>query len=72
MEYPTDKELEQQGWEKRFSVEEHRAAEYKSNYEELGFEVLILPTAEVETDRTCDECFQADDCSLVTIFTKPK
>ena len=27
---PTDKELEQQGWEKRFSVEEHRAAETAS------------------------------------------
>ncbi len=68
----TDKELEQQGWEKRFSVEEHRAAEYKSNYEELGFEVLILPTAEVETDITCDECIRSGDCSLVTIFTRPK
>ena len=68
----TDKELAEQGWEKRFSVEEHRAEEYKSNYEELGFEVLILPTVEVETDRTCDECIQADTCSLVTIFTRPK
>lgn len=68
----TDKELAEQGWEKRFSIEEHRAEEYKSNYEELGFEVLILPTVEVETDRTCDECLQADTCSLVTIFTRPK
>ena len=40
-------------------------------YEELGFEVLILPTAEVETERTCDECIQADTCTLVTIFTRP-
>ena len=68
----SDKELAEQGWEKRFSVEEHRAEEYKSNYEELGFEVLLLPTVEVETDRTCDECLQADTCSLITIFTRPK
>ncbi|MFX1317761.1 MAG: hypothetical protein ACFE9D_09230 [Promethearchaeota archaeon] len=72
MDNPTEKELEKQGWEKRFSVEKHRAAEYKANYEELGFEVLILPTAEVETDRTCDKCIEADDCTLVTIFTRPK
>ncbi len=69
---PTDKELKQQGWEKRFSVEEQRAAEYKSNYEELGYEVLILPTAEVEMDRTCEACIQYETCSLVTIFTRPK
>ncbi|MFX1509436.1 MAG: hypothetical protein ACFFBR_03925 [Promethearchaeota archaeon] len=68
----SDKELEQQGWEKRFSVEEHRAEEYKAHYEELGFEVLILPTAEVETDRICNECIQSETCSLVTIFTRPK
>ncbi len=67
---PTDKELEKQGWEKRFSVEKHRAAEYESNYEELGFEVLILPTVEVETERSCDECIQSETCSLVTIFTR--
>ena len=72
MDTPTDKELEQQGWEKRFSVEAHRAPEYKANYEELGFEVLIFPTADVEADRTCDECIQADNCTLVTIFTRPK
>ncbi|MFX1540008.1 MAG: hypothetical protein ACFFBX_04440 [Promethearchaeota archaeon] len=68
----TDKELEKQGWTKRFSVEEVRAAEYKTNYEELGFEVLILPTAEVETDITCDQCIHEGSCTLVTIFTRPK
>ena len=72
MSNPTDKELEQQGWTKRFNVEVHRAAEYKTNYEALNLEVLILPTAEVETGRTCDDCIQSDTCPLVTIFTRPK
>jgi hypothetical protein len=72
MSNPTDIELEQQGWTKRFSVEKHRAAEYKENYEMLGLEVLILPSVEVETDKPCDECFQSETCILVTIFTRPK
>ena len=66
------KELEKQGWTKRFAVEEQRAAEYKENYETIGFEVLILPSTQVEEDLPSDECVRLETCNLVTIFTRKK
>jgi hypothetical protein len=46
-----EKELEKQGWEKRFTIDEPRLSEMVEQYEELGFEVLLEPV-----DTSSEEC----------------
>ena len=71
-ETPSPKELERQGWTRRFTIEEHRATECVENYEALGFEVVLLPARLTQSDQACTECFRAETCKLVTIYTRPK
>ncbi len=46
-----EKELNKQGWEKRFTSDEPRLSEMVEQYKELGFEVLLEPV-----DRSSEEC----------------
>jgi hypothetical protein len=46
-----EKELQKEGWEKRFTIDEPRLSEMVEQYKELGFEVLLEPV-----DISSEEC----------------
>jgi hypothetical protein len=46
-----EEELQKQGWEKRFTIDEPRLSEMVEQYKELGFEVLLEPV-----DTSSEEC----------------
>ncbi len=56
-------------WERGFTVEENRVAEYVELYESIGYEVRVEPAAPDEQEE-CQTCFKADFDNLRTIFIK--
>ena len=46
-----EEELQKQGWEKRFTIDEPRLSEMVEQYKELGFEILLEPV-----DTSSEEC----------------
>jgi hypothetical protein len=56
-------------WERGFTVEENRVAEYVELYESIGYEVSVEP-ATPEEQEDCQECFKADFDNLRTIYIK--
>jgi len=46
-----EEELKNEGWEKRFTIDEPRLSEMVEQYKELGFEVLLEPV-----DTSSEEC----------------
>ncbi|MFX1410298.1 MAG: hypothetical protein ACFFA6_08090 [Promethearchaeota archaeon] len=58
-------------WEKGFTIEENRVAEYIELYESIGYEVRVEPATPDEMEG-CQECFKADFDNLRTIFIKRK
>jgi hypothetical protein len=58
-------------WERGFTVEENRVAEYVELYESIGYEVCVEPATPNESEN-CQECFKADFDNLRTIFIKRK
>ena len=63
-----EEELENQGWEKRFTSDEPRLSEAVGQYEELGFEVLLEP---VDTSsEECTTCLTALNDRYKTIYTR--
>lgn len=58
------------GWTRQFSATEPRLSEMIANYEELGLEVLAVPTA-AEQDLDCTACLGPGD-GCFTIFTRPR
>ena len=58
-------------WERGFTVEENRVAEYVELYKSIGYEVRVEPASPDEQD-DCQECFKADFDNLRTIFIKRK
>ncbi len=72
----TDKEkpqswLEKEGWERKFTIEEHRVEEYRELYESLDQEVRVEPVVPGEMEG-CFECFKADCDKYRIIFTRQK
>jgi len=65
-----EEELKQQGWEKRFTMDEPRLSEMADQYRELGFEVLLEPVD--LTSEECTSCMAADPKRYKTIYTRPK
>jgi hypothetical protein len=65
------KELEREGWTRRTVIDEPRLSEIAELYEELNFEVLILPVSDEDLDG-CSECFGPDPSRYKTIFTRPR
>jgi tRNA(Ile)-lysidine synthase TilS/MesJ len=56
----TDAELRAAGWQRCFIADEPRLSEAVDTYQELGFEVIVLPVR--ADDDTCNECMrQAPD-----------
>jgi hypothetical protein len=65
-----EEELQKQGWEKRFSMDEPRLSEMAEQYQELGFEVLLEP---VDTSsEECTACITAAPDRYRTIYTRRK
>ncbi len=56
-------------WERGFTVEENRVAEYVELYESIGYEVRVEPAIPDEQEE-CQTCFKTDFDNLRTIFIK--
>ncbi len=56
-------------WERGFTVEENRVAEYVELYESIGYEVRVEPATPDEQEE-CQTCFKADFDNLRTIYIK--
>lgn len=64
-------QLEQEGWERRFTIEEYRVNEYLELYESLDLEVRVEPVVPGEMEG-CVECFKKDCEKYRIIYTRPK
>ena len=69
--YEKDQEIliRGEGWERQFSIEEHRLSEYVELYESLGYEVRVEAMIPDEKEE-CQECIQAEFDNLRTIYTR--
>jgi len=56
-------------WERGFTVEENRVAEYVELYESIGYEVRVEPATPDEMEG-CQVCFKVDFDNLRTIYIK--
>ena len=72
-------ELERQGWERRTAEREPRLSELVALYEELGFEVLLLPARPEDFSGTdaggesCTACLREEALAhYKTIYTRPR
>ncbi len=65
-----EEKLKEQGWEKRFTIDEPRLSEMVEQYKELGFEVLIEPV-DLSTEE-CTSCIAAAPDRYKTIYTRPR
>ena len=63
-------ELEKEGWEKRFTIDEPRLSEAVDQYKELGFEVL-LESVDPSTEE-CTSCIAIDSKRYKNIYTRKK
>lgn len=64
------KELESQGWSRRFISEGERLKEAVEMYESIGFEVHLEPVIAGETEEECDLCFETEAKTYYTIYTR--
>jgi hypothetical protein len=64
-------QLEKEGWEKKFTIEEHRVEEYIELYESLDQEVRVESVVPGEMEG-CVECFKADCDKYQVIYTRLK
>ena len=71
-------ELERQGWERRTAEREPRLSELVALYEELGFEVLLLPARPEDFsgaggDDACSACLGEEALAHYrTIYTRSR
>ncbi len=52
-----EKNMENEGWEKRAVVDDQRVTELRELYEEMGFEVMLVPVSVNGGGLACDSCF---------------
>ena len=66
------RDLESQGWQRRFSAQEPRLSEMKDLYESLGLEVTILNGGIPDDGQECTDCFNLEGFSDLykTIYTR--
>ena len=62
-------QLEEEGWERRFIIEEHRVSEYVELYKSLDEEVRVEPVIPSEMEG-CNECFKAECINYRLIYTR--
>jgi len=65
---PKGKRLNE-GWEKRSTTDEPRLSELVKTYEELGFEVLLVPF-DADEEPGCSECMKTSPQHYLTIYTR--
>jgi signal recognition particle subunit SEC65 len=65
-----EEELKNQGWEKRFTIDEPRLSEMAEQYRELGFEVLVEPVD--PSSEECTTCITAAVDRYKTIYTRKR
>lgn len=65
-----EEELQKEGWEKRFTMDEPRLSEMAEQYKELGFEVLLEPVD--PSSEECTTCITAFSERYRTIYTRRK
>jgi hypothetical protein len=67
------KNFEDEGWTRRHSASGERLKEAVAEYEELGFEVRVVPVEETQGEEDCVECFGAvaSEEPVMVIFTRP-
>jgi aspartate aminotransferase-like enzyme len=65
-----EEELQKEGWEKRFTMDEPRLSEMAEQYKELGFEVLLEPVD--PSSEECTTCITASPDRYRTIYTRRK
>ena len=58
-----------EGWEKRSTTDEPRLSELVKTYEELGFEVLLVPF-DAGKEPGCSECMKTSPQQYRTIYTR--
>jgi len=63
-------DLEAQGWQRCFIADEPRLSEAVETYEELGFEVLLLPVP--LDDGGCTECMRQQPDRFKVIYTRKR
>ena len=56
-------------WDRAFTVEKNRVAEYVELYESIGYEVRV-ESATPDEQEECQTCFKADFDNLRTIYIK--
>ena len=67
-----EQQLNKEGWEKRFTMDEPRLSEMVEQYKELGFEVLLEPVN--TSSEECIACLKdpASSHRYKTIYTRPQ
>ena len=63
-----EEELKNEGWEKRFTMDEPRLSEMAEQYRELGFEVLLEPLD--LSSEECTICLTASPDRYRTLYTR--
>lgn len=68
-----EKELESQGWTRRFVAEEPRLSEAVELYRSLGMEVLLesVDPTELRQEGQCQICLERSCDKLKVIYTRP-
>lgn len=64
----TEEELLARGWQRCFIADEPRLSEAVETYEELGFEVTLLPVPLDDGD--CTECMRQQPERFKVIYTR--
>ena len=64
-------QLEKEGWERKFTIEEHRVLEYAELYESLGLEIRIESVVPSEREE-CQVCYETECNKYRTIYTRSK
>jgi len=65
------KRLEENGWVKKFTIEEPRVKEYVELYESLGQEVRVESVVPSEMEG-CNECYLVECNKYKVIYTRKK
>jgi hypothetical protein len=71
MKVKIQKELEKDGWEKRTLYDEPRLSEMVEMYEEIGFEVMLMPF-DPDDEPGCIECMKTQPELFKTIYTRKR
>ena len=65
-------QLEQKGWKKQFTIEEHRVDEFAELYELLGQDVHVEVAIPSELEGDCQVCYKSECHKYRIIYTRQK